>query len=149
MDGGQPALAATAAAHALELLGIGHPFDEEPGEADWLDDLRRELDRLLRRARVASWRASAAIGEFRQALVVADEAVAADPLDEEAHRAVMLAYYRLGEPGEALAAFERARTVLVDELGADPGPETQALYLSVLRGEQVDDDGPAPRPRAP
>ena len=81
--------------------------------------------------------------------MVADEAVAADPLDEEAHRAVMLAYYRLGEPGEALAAFERARTALVDELGADPGPETQALYVSVLRGEQVHDGGPGAARRNP
>ena len=52
----------------------------------------------------------------------------------------MLAYHRLGEPGEALAAFERARAVLVEELGAEPGPETQALYLAVLRGEPVADD---------
>lgn len=140
LDAAQPALAATAAAHALDLLGSGRPLEEESAEGGWLDDLRRELERLLRRARVASWRASAGIGEHRRALVVAEEAVAADPLDEEAHRAVIVAYYRLGEPGEALAAFERARSTLVEELGAEPGPETQELYLAVLRGEAVVDD---------
>jgi class 3 adenylate cyclase/DNA-binding SARP family transcriptional activator len=141
LDAGQPALAATASSHALELLGSGRPFEEEAGEAEWLDDLRREVERLVRRARVVSWRASAGIGEHRRALAVAEEAVGADPLDEEARRAVMLAYHRLGEPGEALAVFEAAREVLVEELGTEPGPETQALYLAVLRGEPVGEEG--------
>ena len=70
-----------------------------------------------------------------------------DPLDEEAHRAVILAHHRLGEPGAALEAYERVRTVLVEELGADPAAETQALYLAVLRGEPVIDVGGA-RPAA-
>ena len=140
LDAEQPALAATAASQALELLSAGRPLEEEPGEGEWLDDLRREIERLLRRARVVSWRASAGIGEHRRALAIAEQAVSADPLDEEARRAVMLAYHRLGEPGEALSAFEAARDVLIEELGTEPGPQTQALYVAVLRGEAVDDD---------
>jgi DNA-binding SARP family transcriptional activator/class 3 adenylate cyclase len=140
LDAGQPALAATAAGHALELLGAAVPLEEETAEGDWLDELRRDLERLVRRGRVAGWRASAGIGEHREALAIAEQAVAADPLDEEAHRAVIAAYHRLGEPGEALAAYERLRTTLVDELGADPGPESESLYLSVLRGEPVPDE---------
>lgn len=140
LDAGQPALAATAAAQALELLGAGAPLEEETAGGEWLDELRRELERLVRRARVAGWRASAGVGEHRRALALAEQAAAADPLDEEAHRAVIIAYHRLGEPGEALAAYERVRTVLVEELGADPGPETQALHLAVLRGEPIIDD---------
>ena len=148
LDAGQPALAATAATHALELLGGAVPLVEETAAGEWLDDVRREVERLVRRARVAGWRANIGIGEHRPALAIAQAAVAADPLDEEAHRAVMLAYHRLGEPGEALAAYERLRTVLVEELGADPGAETEALYLAVLRGEPVDDDQRAPEQTA-
>ncbi len=140
LDAGRPALAATAAAQALEVLSVGAPLEEETAEGEWLDEVRRAVDRLVRRARVAGWRASAGIGEHRRALTLAEEAVAADPLDEEANRAVIAAYHRLGEPGEALAAYERVRNVLVEELGADPGPETQALHLAVLRGEPVPDD---------
>jgi DNA-binding SARP family transcriptional activator/class 3 adenylate cyclase len=140
LDAGQPALAATAAAHALELLGTGAPLEEEAAAGEWLEEFRRELERLVRRARVAGWRASAGVGEHRRALALAEQAVTADPLDEEAHRAVILAYHRLGEPGEALAAYERVRHVLVEELGADPGPQTEALYLAVLRGESVVDE---------
>jgi class 3 adenylate cyclase/DNA-binding SARP family transcriptional activator len=140
LDSGQPALAATAAAQALEVLGTGGPLEEETAGGEWLDELRRDLERLVRRARVAGWRASAGVGEHRRALALAEEAVAADPLDEEAHRAVIVAYHRLGEPGEALAAYERVRTVLVEELGTDPGAQTQALHLAVLRGEAVRED---------
>lgn len=140
LDASQPALAATAASQALELLGAGVALADETAAGEWLDEVRRETDRLLRRARVAGWRASATLGQHRRALALAEEAVAADSLDEEAHRAVILAYHRLGEPGEALAAYEQVRTVLVEELGADPGPETQALHLAVLRGDAVVDE---------
>jgi class 3 adenylate cyclase/DNA-binding SARP family transcriptional activator/tetratricopeptide (TPR) repeat protein len=139
LDAGQPALAATAAAQALGVLGAGTPLEDETAGGEWLDEFRRELERLVRRARVAGWRASAGIGEHRRALGLAEQAVGADALDEEAHRAVITAYHRLGEPGEALAAYERVRTVLVEELGADPSAETQDLYLAVLRGEVVAD----------
>jgi DNA-binding SARP family transcriptional activator len=139
LDAGQPALAATAAAQALHVLGAGTALEEETAGGEWLDEVRRDLDRLLRRARVAGWRAGAGVGEHRRALALAEEAVAADPLDEEAHRAVITAYHRLGESGEALAAYERVRTVLVEELGADPSSDTQALHLAVLRGEPVVD----------
>jgi DNA-binding SARP family transcriptional activator len=142
LEAGQPALAATAAAQALEVLAAGMPLDAENAAGEWLDDLRREVDRLLRRARVAGWRGRTGVGEHRRALALAEQAVTSDPLDEEAHRAVIVAYHRLGEPGEALAAYERVRTVLVEQLGADPGPETQALHLAVLRGEPVSDDDP-------
>jgi DNA-binding SARP family transcriptional activator len=145
LDAGQPALAATAAAQALDVLGAGIPLEEETADSEWLDGLRRDVDHLVRRARVAGWRASAGIGEHRRALAIAENAVAADPLDEEAHRAVIAAYHRLGDTGEALAAYERLRNVLVEELGADPGPHTQALYLAVLRGEPVEDEIAAER----
>jgi DNA-binding SARP family transcriptional activator len=141
----QPALAAVAAEAALASLGTGRVLEDEP-EADRDGEAGREAERLLRRARVATWRAAVAVGDHRRALAAATDAVTADRLDEEAHRAVMRAYHRLGEPGEALAAYQRLRTVLVEELGTDPGPATNELYLAVLRGDDVGDDTPIDQP---
>ena len=58
--------------------------------------------------------------------------VAAHPLRETFHAQLVLALYRCGRQGEALGAYARAREVLADELGVDPGPDLQRLHHQVL-----------------
>src|SRR5205823_2131906 len=58
-------------------------------------------------------------------------------LDEEAYRAAMRAHHAMGDPPAALKRYERLRTVLAEELGTDPAPETQDLHLAVLKGEDA------------
>jgi DNA-binding SARP family transcriptional activator len=67
------------------------------------------------------------IGEFRR--LVFDH-----PLRERLHAMLMLALYRDGRQGEALAAYAHARRVLVDELGAEPGAELKELQRQILAG---------------
>ncbi len=133
---GRLALAAAAAEQARNLVEHGRLLEDEP-YAVWAEDARREVERLVRRARRTAWTAALALGEHRTALDVATRATETDPLDEEAHRARMQALYLAGDTAAALAAYERVRDTLVEELGADPGPETEALYLAVLRSEPV------------
>jgi DNA-binding SARP family transcriptional activator len=44
-----------------------------------------------------------------------------------------LALNRTGRQADALAAYQRAREVLADELGVDPSPDLQRLQERILR----------------
>ena len=55
-----------------------------------------------------------------------------DPLREERWRLLTLALYRAHRQAAALAALRRARQVLADELGVDPGPALRSLEAEVL-----------------
>jgi pentatricopeptide repeat protein len=58
------------------------------------------------------------------------------PLRERLWTCLMLALCRSGRPGEALTAYADIRSVLSEQLGADPGPELQRLYQRVLHGDE-------------
>jgi tetratricopeptide (TPR) repeat protein len=74
--------------------------------------------------------------------------MADDPFDEGAHRLFMSACAAGGERAKALEAYARLSSRLVEELGADPAPDTHELYLAILRQQRPGDpsqpgDGPA------
>ncbi|WP_307569036.1 BTAD domain-containing putative transcriptional regulator [Streptosporangium lutulentum] len=54
------------------------------------------------------------------------------PLREEGWRLLALGLYRGGRQGDALAALRKARTILADELGIDPGPALRKLESDIL-----------------
>ncbi|NRQ36790.1 AAA family ATPase [Nonomuraea sp. NN258] len=85
------------------------------------------------------------------------------PLREEGWRLLALGLYRCGRQGDSLAALRRARNMLADELGIDPGPALRKLESDILaqspelelaaparpaRPAQVSDTWP-PRPATP
>ncbi|WP_447004491.1 BTAD domain-containing putative transcriptional regulator [Saccharothrix isguenensis] len=57
------------------------------------------------------------------------------PLRERFWGQLVLALYRSDRQAEAMAAFRAVREVLVEELGADPGPALTDLYDRILRDE--------------
>ena len=103
-------------------------FADEPwarGEIARLDELR-----LLALER----RAAALVDLGRAASAVPDlEAHVKDhPWREDAWRLLALARYLAGRQGDALDTLRRARTVLAEELGVDPGPGLRQLEADIL-----------------
>src|ERR671932_709362 len=66
---------------------------------------------------------------------IVDALCGEQPLRARFREQLMLALYRSGGQAEALEAFQRARSVLVDELGIDPIPRLQQLHKAILRQE--------------
>ena len=90
------------------------------------------LEELRLAALEARIDADLALGRH-DALTAELEQLAADhPLRERLHGQLMLALYRCGRQAEALAAYRRARDLLADELGIDPGEPLRRLHGSVL-----------------
>ena len=64
-----------------------------------------------------------------------------DVLCEPLYRQLMLCFQRSGQPGEAIATYERLRTVFSTRMKTMPSAETQALYASLRSTESP----PAPQ----
>ncbi len=64
-----------------------------------------------------------------------EELAAEHPLRERLIALLVRALYAAGRPADALAAYERARAALADQLGVDPSPALAALHVAILRGD--------------
>ncbi len=127
-----PAVALAAANRAAEVLGMGDAIADEP-YADWANAARDRLSTLLRRARLTAAQAALASGDPELSARFAEAAMAADGLDEPAHRVYMSARAAGGEHARAILAYEALRERLRTELGTDPAPQTRELHLAILR----------------
>lgn len=91
------------------------------------------------------------LGHHAEAISELTALTAANPLRERLRALLMLALYRSGRQGEALAVYGDVRRLLADELGLDPGPELNELQQRILHAESsLTSPGPRdpdPRPR--
>ncbi|MFN2149708.1 MAG: BTAD domain-containing putative transcriptional regulator, partial [Anaerolineales bacterium] len=72
-----------------------------------------------------------------------------DPLDEAAHRAIMLVHARRGNQAAAIEQYERCAEAVRSELGSEPSSQTRRLHERIRRGDPIQPDLPAFRPLAP
>ncbi|MEU5876624.1 BTAD domain-containing putative transcriptional regulator [Spirillospora sp. NPDC047279] len=108
-----------------------------PAYADVADQgwARPEILRLGELRAHAVERRAARLLDTGQAAAAAGDLeafLAAEPLREESWRLLAIALYRTGRQGDALGALRRARTMLADELGVDPGPGLRDVETAIL-----------------
>ncbi|MDW5326173.1 AfsR/SARP family transcriptional regulator [Plantactinospora sp. KLBMP9567] len=77
-------------------------------------------------------RARLALNQHTEVLPALAAATAEQPLREQLHELVMLAFYRAGRQADALETFRRLRGRLATELGVEPGPPLQRLQRQIL-----------------
>jgi DNA-binding SARP family transcriptional activator len=121
-------------------------------DSEWVTEVRARLAELLVTGLETASLAASAGGDGPAALRFADEAVRREPLRESTHRARMTAHVAAGNRAEAMRSYHDLRCTLADELGIDPSPESQAVYVDLLGGpaESADspDDASRPGPRS-
>ena len=101
---------------------------------DWVLGERYRLESLYGDALARLMTAQEALGAHAAVLAVAQRLLAQDPLREDAHRAAMRAYCRLGQRHAALAQFGRCEQVLAAELEIAPMAETRGAAPGDRRG---------------
>ena len=145
---GDPRTAARLLREALALwrgrpLADAEGFDFADTAAIGLSELRAEASRDRIEADLALGEGARLTGELKAM-------VSADPLAERPRALLMRALYAAGRQAEALAVYGEARELLADELGVDPSPALEQVYLRILRGEEpVHSPAPAPPPAPP
>lgn len=137
---GAAAMRMDAWSQADELLGEalalwrGTPFADIPcavlqrDEAPALAELRLQAK---------EWRIDAGLrlGRHAESITELRQLTAAHPMREHLHGLLMLALYRDGRQAEALAAYQLARRIVVDELGTEPGSILQDLHQRMLKSD--------------
>lgn len=104
-----------------------------PGEdADWIEARRGKLRSILVRALDCLSDVLMANGDSTLAIEASAESIALEPFRETGYQKLMRAQAAAGNRAEALRVYERCRRLLAEELGADPSPQTEALYLQLL-----------------
>jgi DNA-binding SARP family transcriptional activator len=106
---------------------------------------RSESERLTELREVARERLLAArldCGADAALLPELEALVAEDPLRERRWQLLALALYRMHRRADALGALGRAKQILAEELGVDPGPALRSLEEEILAGSSALD---APR----
>ena len=125
---------ALALALRRDVLLEGLELPEAPLFEEWLLLTREAWEERYRRALFRHAEGLERAGQARAALEAYQQFLRLDPLGEEALRAVMRLFERLGEPGLALESYARFAAFLERELGLPPARETRQLAERIRTG---------------
>lgn len=138
-----PLRAAAAAARGDFLAGffIREAPEFELWQLQHAATLRRSIDRVLDKLSVAE----SLNGDYAAAVIAAQRRLGFDPLNESAHRQLMLLFAWSGDRSSALREYRDCVAMLDRELGVEPLPETADLAEAIT----LDDLPPPPSRRRP
>ncbi len=127
-----------------DALGLWHgPALVEYADQEWAMPDAHRLTELRHLARERLLEARLDCGETAILVPEIDALLSEEPLREERWRLLALAQYRSHRQADALATLRRARNLLAEELGVDPGPALRSLESQILAQS---DALQAPRP---
>ncbi|MGH9222031.1 MAG: AfsR/SARP family transcriptional regulator [Vicinamibacterales bacterium] len=104
-------------------------------EAPWIESQRSVLRAMQMRGLQCLVALSATNNEPLLAIQHATEMVQLEPFRETAYQLLMRMHAAAGDRAEALRVFARCKDLLREELGVSPSPQTEAVYLEILRAE--------------
>ena len=110
------------------IAAYGGDFLAGGTAGDWATTRRAGLRQAYERALGAAGRLLVADGRVRESIEVYRRAIAHEPLDEAAHRALMECWAAAGQPARAMRHYEELRELLRTEVGGAPAAQTTALY---------------------
>lgn len=121
-------------ARAADLLYRGELRAHDDG-SDWAQEARQSLSGAYQTLLCDAAESAMTIGLAPDAVDFAGRALQLDQFSERASRLLMRGHAGTGELSLALREYERCRTLLAEELGIDPSPQTRELHLFLLRAE--------------
>ena len=113
-------------------LWQGEPFADLEGWAPSAAPVRR-LAELRLEAEELRVDAHLRAGRYAEVLAAAQAMVREAPLRERRWTLLALAQYQAGNQAEALRVLHQLKSVLLQQLGIDPGPDVAALEEAILR----------------
>jgi predicted ATPase/DNA-binding SARP family transcriptional activator len=128
LDAGDELAAAELSALALARFR-GDPLQDA---GDWAAQHRARLDEARMQLLETQFAARLGLGGAGDLIGGLESAVAAYPYQEGLWELLIAAQYRAGRQAEALATYQRVRTLLGDELGLPPGPRLRELERKIL-----------------
>ncbi|MGP3916622.1 BTAD domain-containing putative transcriptional regulator [Nonomuraea sp. 10N515B] len=122
-----------AQARLAEALGLWQgPAFAEVADEPWAAAETARLNELRLAATELHVAAGLRIGDPAAVVPEAERLTRDEPLREEGWRLHALALWSSGRQADALATLRRARGILAEELGLDPGPDLTALEEAIL-----------------
>jgi DNA-binding SARP family transcriptional activator/ABC-type glycerol-3-phosphate transport system substrate-binding protein len=134
---------AAATLRAGLALWRGTPWGDLGDQAIFRADVERLRERKLQ-ALEDRLTADLALGRARSVTAEVGSLVAEHPLRERLRGLLMTALYQDGRTADALTCFEEGRRLLIEELGAEPGPGLRELHRRILQQDPTLVGGPAP-----